>query len=165
MTNPPMNPPVNPSAEGHDERPQYLLGSFGTYAQAQRLVDRMSDDGFPVEHVRIIGDDLRTVEQVTGRLTKGRAATAGAASGAWFGLLIGLILSLFAVGPAWFWVWLVAVAFGAVWGAMFGFAAHWGTGGRRDFTSVQRLEARRYDVYVDASHARQAARYGDIVRH
>src|SRR3712207_8985496 len=38
----------------------------------------------------IIGSDLRMVERVTGRLSWGRAIGAGAASGAWFGLFVGL---------------------------------------------------------------------------
>ncbi len=139
--------------------PQHLVASFPSYADAQDLVDRMSDEGFPVEHVRIIGDNVRTVEQVTGRMTRGKAAMAGAASGAWFGLLIGLLLGLFAVGPGWLWLVLVSLLFGTVWGAIFGFLAHWTTRGKRDFASVTALQAERYDVYVDASHATQAARY------
>src|SRR5438094_8182838 len=83
--------------------PAYLawntVTSYADYAAAQRAVDRLSDDGFPVEHLDIIGSDLRLVERVTGRLTKARAAAAGAASGAWFGLLIGLLLSIFTTGP------------------------------------------------------------------
>lgn len=92
-------------------------------------------------------------------MTRGKAAAAGAASGAWFGLLIGLLLGLFAVGPAWLWLVLVSLLVGAVWGAVFGFMAHWSTRGRRDFASVMTLQAERYDVHVDASHAAQAARY------
>src|SRR5882762_11591709 len=72
--------------------PAYLawntVASFDDYAAAQRAVDRLSDDGFPVEHLDIIGSDLRLVERVTGRLTNARAAAAGAVSGAWFGLMI-----------------------------------------------------------------------------
>lgn len=64
----------------------------------------------PVEHVRIVGDGVRTVENVTGRMTKGKAALTGAASGAWFGALIGLLFALFAVGPLWLWVARVKVA-------------------------------------------------------
>ena len=71
-----------------------LVASFASYAEAQRLVDKMSDQGFPVEHVRIVGENLRTVEYVTGRMDLGKAALAGAASGAWFGLLVGLLLGL-----------------------------------------------------------------------
>jgi uncharacterized membrane protein len=142
-----------------DSGQQQLIATFDDYASAQRLVDRMSDDGFPVQYVRIIGDNVRTVEQVTGRLTRGRAAAAGAASGAWFGLLIGLLFGLFAVGPGWIWLVLVSLLIGAAWGAIFGFIAHWSTRGERDFASVTSLKAERYHVYVDAAHADQAARY------
>jgi MFS family permease len=155
---------TDPGAASHMHRPtatgpQQLIATFPDYLGAQRLVDRMSDDGFPVEHVRIIGDGVRMVEQVTGRMTRGKAALAGVASGAWFGLLIGLLLGLFAIGPAWLWLLLVGLVIGAVWGAMFGFLAHWATRGQRDFASVTALQAERYEVYVDASHAAQAAPY------
>ena len=53
------------------------VASYDDYADAQRAVDRLSDDGFPVEQLDIVGSDLRLVERVTGRLTKGRAAAAG----------------------------------------------------------------------------------------
>jgi uncharacterized membrane protein len=138
---------------------QQLIATFSDYASAQQLVDRMSDDSFPVEHVRIIGDGVRMVEQVTGRMTRPKAALAGAASGAWFGLLIGLLLGMFALGPAWLWLLVFGLLTGAVWGAVFGFTAHWATRGQRDFASVTSLQAERYDVYVDASYAAQAARY------
>jgi hypothetical protein len=59
------------------------LGTYATYEEAQRVVDRLSDAGFPVPGVQIVGSGLRTVEQVTGRLTTGRAALLGAGAGAW----------------------------------------------------------------------------------
>lgn len=120
-----------------------VLAEFDTYPEAQHLVDYLSDEGFPVAHVRIIGIGIHSVEQVTGRLTTGRAALAGAASGAWFGLLIGLILGLFTVGTGWLAVILGGIVIGAFWGALFGFVAHWATRGRRDFSSVQGLQAQR----------------------
>nr|WP_042188025.1 general stress protein [Kibdelosporangium sp. MJ126-NF4]CEL17596.1 PROBABLE TRANSMEMBRANE PROTEIN [Kibdelosporangium sp. MJ126-NF4] len=139
---------------------QQRLASFPDYLDAQRLVDRMSDDGFPVQHVRIIGDGVRTVEQVTGRMTRGKAALGGLAGGAWFGLLIGLLLGLFTIGAAaWLWILVLSTVIGATWGAVFGFIAHWSTRGERDFSSIRTLQAQRYDVYVDTSHAAQAARY------
>lgn len=136
-----------------------LVASFDDYLDAQRLVDRMSDGGFPVEHVRIVGDGVRTVEHVTGRMTTGKAALTGAGSGAWFGLLIGLLFAIFTVGPLWIWALLIATVIGAFWGAAFGFIAHWSTRGQRDFSSVQALEAQRYDIYVTAHHAAEAARF------
>lgn len=135
-----------------------VLTELGTYAEAQRLVDRLSDQGFPVENVRVVGTGIHTVEQVTGRRTNGRAAATGAASGAWFGLLVGLLLSLFVVGPGWLTMVLTAVVLGAVFGAFSGFLAHWTTRGTRDFSSVQGLEASRYEVQVAAAFLPEAAR-------
>ncbi|MFJ8958194.1 general stress protein [Lentzea sp. NPDC102401] len=136
-----------------------LLASYPDYLDAQRLVDRMSDDGFPVESVRIIGDGVRTVEQVTGRMTRGRAAVTGAASGAWFGVFIGLLFGLFTAGQTWAWFVFISLVVGAFWGAVFGFVAHWTTRGRRDFASVMTLQARRYEVHVDKEQAARAAKY------
>jgi hypothetical protein len=58
-------------------RPTVTLREFGSYEEAQQLVDRLSDVGFRIEQVRIVGTGLRSIEQVTGRLTKGRAAVFG----------------------------------------------------------------------------------------
>src|SRR5690606_21961957 len=63
-----------------------VLGTYDTYDAAQEVVDRLARAEFPVKQVSIVGSDLRTVERVTGKMTYGRAALAGAASGAWFGL-------------------------------------------------------------------------------
>jgi hypothetical protein len=131
------------------------VASYEDYESAQRAVDRLSDDGFPVEHLDIIGSDLRLVERVTGRLTKGRAAAAGAASGAWFGLLMGLLLGIFSSAP-WFGLLIVGAVVGAAWGAIFGYLGHAATRGVRDFSSAKTIVALRYDLvarngYVDAA--------------
>jgi hypothetical protein len=134
------------------------IDTYTGYLEAQAAVDKLSDAGFPVEHVNIVGRDIRIVEDVTGRLTNGKAALNGAAGGAWFGLLLGVLLGIFLPGVALIAFALSAVAFGAVWGAVFGFVGHWATRGRRDFASSQRLEAGRYDILVDSGHADEAAR-------
>lgn len=133
------------------------VGSYADYAQAQAAVDRLSDGGFPVEHLDIIGSDLRLVERVTGRLTKARAAGAGAASGVWFGVLMGMLLGIFTNG-AWLGLLAVGALVGAAWGAMFGFLGHAATGGARDFTSARTLAATRYDLVARNGHA-DAARH------
>lgn len=140
-----------PTASAHYQ----VLRTVPSYDQAQRLVDQLSDAGFPVEHVRLVGTDLRLVEQVTGRMTYGKAALYGAASGAWLGLLIGLLLGLFTV-VGWLWVILWAVILGAVWGLIFGLLGHAATGGRRDFSSVQGLEASSYEILVEAEYVEAA---------
>ena len=138
---------------------RYALGSYPQYGQAQAVVDQLSDNGFPVETVTIVGADLRLVEQVTGRLTRGRAALAGAASTAWLGLLFGLFIGLFAdSGSALLALIVYGILLGAVFGAVFGFAAHAATGGKRDFSSARGLAATRYEVLVPHDRADEAER-------
>ncbi|MEN3308630.1 MAG: hypothetical protein V7603_4832 [Micromonosporaceae bacterium] len=136
-------------------RPTVTVATFADYLSAQRAVDFLSDNQFPVEQTAIIGTDLRLVEKVLGRLTTGRAALAGTGSGAWFGLLIGLLFGLFSVS-AWWRVLLAGLVIGAVWGAIFGAVAHAMSGGRRDFTSRSSLSASQYAISVDAEFAEQA---------
>jgi hypothetical protein len=132
------------AGEGHPQ----TLATFTRYEDAQSAVDLLSDEGFPVESVSIVGHDIRTVENVAGRLTTGKAAARGAAGGAWFGLLLGLLFSIFAPGVAFIGVLLIALGAGALWGALWGAVGHAATRGRRDFASVKTMEAGRYEVLV-----------------
>ena len=134
------------------------VASYDDYAAAQRAVDQLSDDGFPVQHLDIVGSDLRLVERVTGRLTKGRAAGAGAASGLWFGLMMGLLLGIFTSG-SWLGLLLVGAAIGAAWGALFGYLGHAATRGARDFASARTIVALRYDLVARNGQV-DAARQG-----
>ena len=122
------------------------VARFDDYETAQRAVDRLSDDGFPVEQLDIVGSDLRLVERVTGRLTRGRAASVGALRGLWAGLLIGILLGLFTSGHSFLAVAATGAALGVLWGAAFGYVAHARTKGQRDFSSVRQLVATHYDL-------------------
>ena len=128
-----------------------VLAEFDTYAEAQEVVDTLSDQHFPVEHVSIIGVDLRTVETAVGRMSWGRAALGGLAMGAWFGLLIGLFVSLFATSQgSTLTLVLLGLLYGAAFGIIFGLVSYAFTGGKRDFVSRSQLVAARYQVTVDA---------------
>ncbi|MEA2179480.1 MAG: hypothetical protein QOG77_2777, partial [Solirubrobacteraceae bacterium] len=70
-------------------RQRRSVAVYDHYADAQRAVDHLSDSGFPVERVAIVGEGLRYVEQVAGRMTAGTAALIGAAQGAALGALFG----------------------------------------------------------------------------
>ena len=138
---------------------RYALGSYPDYRQAQSVVDHLSDHGFPVDTVSIVGADLRLVERVTGRMTRGRAAAAGALSTGWLGLLFGLLLGLFAEsGTALLMLVIYGFLFGLVFGAVLGFAAHAATRGQRDFSSTTGLAATRYEVLVPQDRAEEAER-------
>ncbi|MGK5675428.1 general stress protein [Micromonospora sp. URMC 106] len=136
--------------------PTVTIGSYPDYPSAQRVVDYLADNRFPVEHTAIVGTNLTLVETVLGRMTTGRAALVGAGTGAWFGLFIGLLFGIFTAGNNWIAVILVALVVGAIWGAVFGAVAHAMTGGQRDFTSASSLRAGQYAVIVDEQFAEQA---------
>jgi len=135
---------------GPDVTKRPVLVSFEDYAEAQKAVDTLSDAGFPVQNVAIVGVDVRIVESVLGRLTWGRAAGSGMLSGAWFGLLIGLFVGLFSstTGSV---VPLVGLGllYGAAFGIVWGLVGHAMSRGRRDFISRQQLLASRYDVLCE----------------
>ncbi len=135
------------------------LGVFEKYEEAQRAVDFLSDEQFPVQNCMIVGTELKQIERVTGRLTYGKAAMAGAASGLWFGLLVGFLLSFFANSSTNSLGLIVSSAlFGAIFFAIWAVAGYAATRGRRDFTSVSQVVATRYEVLVEhklAENARQ----------
>ncbi len=136
-----------------------ILVSFKTYEEAQAAVDNLSDNKFPVEHVTIIGNDLRSVEVVLGRMSWGRAALGGLAMGAWFGLLLGLFVSIFARSEiSLLTAMAMGVLYGAAFGIIFGLISYAFTGGKRDFVSRSTLVATTYDVTVDPEQLAEARR-------
>ena len=141
--------------------PRRVIASYDSYAEAQRAVDYLSDEGFPVERVSIVAEDLRFVEQVTGRRGYGRAALEGAGSGAVIGAFFGFFLGLFSlVDPLFSALILVlyGLIFGAIIGAIMGLIFHALSGGQRDFSSVGGIEADHYNVMVDEEVAEEASR-------
>ena len=133
------------------------VASFATYAEAQHAVDSLSDEGFPVQYLAIVGTDLRQVENITGRMSWGRAVASGVGSGLWIGLFFGAMLSFLGPssngGAASF---AAAVIMGVVWGVLFQVIAYALTRGRRDFTSTSSVVASRYSI-IAAREARAAA--------
>jgi len=130
------------------------IGSYPTYAEAQRAVDYLSDEQFPVEQVTIVGVDLMQVERVTGRLSWPKVLGGGVLSGAWLGIFIGLVLGFFSPNP-----WS-ALLTGLIAGVFFGLITsaipYAMARGRRDFGSTMQLVAGRYDVLCDPQSAERA---------
>jgi hypothetical protein len=146
------------ASEPAGRRARRTIATYGSYREAERAVDWLSDQGFAVENVAIVGTGLRTVEQVAGRVTTGKAALAGAGQGALIGLLFALFFGLFFAGPAFFGLLVYAVVAGAIFGALFGALAHGAMGGRRDFASTRTTEAERYELQVIEGAADEAER-------
>ena len=136
------------------EYPQ-SLAVYDDYAAAQKAVDFLSDQHFPVEQCMIVGTDLKRIERITGRLTTGRVALGGLVSGVWLGLFVGLIFALFTSEGALVTIistMLIGALFGVIW-ALVGYAA---TRGQRDFSSITSVVATRYEVLVEHKVAAQA---------
>jgi hypothetical protein len=133
------------------------IARYASYEEAERAVDSLSDQKFPVERVAIVGTGLRSVEQIVGRLTTWRAALIGAVQGAFIGLFVALLFGLFFSGPDFFGVFVGGAVFGAIFGAIW----HALQGGRRDFTSIVGTYADRIELQVDDEVADEARRLLD----
>ena len=131
------------------------LAVYDDYAAAQKAVDFLSDNEFPVQNLMIVGTDLKRVERITGRLTTGRVALGGVLSGLWLGLFVGLIFSFF-VDEDWLAMILSTVLLGAVFGLVWALLGYALTRGQRDFSSVTQVVATRYEVLVEHKVAAEA---------
>lgn len=125
-----------------------VLGTYDSYPEAQKVVNRLALADFPVKKLSIVGNDLKTVEKITGKLTYARAALAGAASGAWFGLFIGLLLFLFSPTGDFSFI-LAAALIGAGFGLLFGVVSYALNRRRRDFTATHQVLASNYQIIID----------------
>jgi hypothetical protein len=133
------------------------VGSYTSYLDAQKAVDYLADQQFPVHMVSIVGNELKMVERVTGRLSYPRVALSGALSGMWFGLFVGVMLSFFAPSPGYFSI-LASVLMGAAFFMLFGIVTYAMQRGKRDFTSTSQVVATSYDVVVSPEAAHEARR-------
>jgi hypothetical protein len=126
------------------------VAAYETYPEAERAVDYLSDKEFPVQRAAIVGTGLKTVEQIAGRLTTGRAALLGAAQGAMIGLFFALLIGLFFdISEGFLGVLVYGLSVGALFGATFGAVGQAMQRGRRDFASIQSMQAERYELQVD----------------
>lgn len=126
------------------------VASYATYLEAQQGVDFLSENGFDVSAITIVGSDLHLVERVTGRLTIARAALSGASNGGLWGALFGMLMSAGAGGAAtgaWVFGGLLG---GALLGMGLSALAYTARGGRRDFVSSSQVVASRYAVLASS---------------
>lgn len=132
------------------------LAVYDDYESAQKAVDFLSDNKFPVEQCMIVGTDLKRIERITGRLTTGRVAAGGLLSGLWLGLFVGLVFALFDTGNNAVAVVTSTMLFGALFGVVWALAGYAATRGHRDFSSVTSVVATKYEVLVEHKVAQQA---------
>ncbi len=154
MSSPLGASPSNPNSLGLPRGE--LLGRYGTYLDAQKVVDYLADNDFPVANITIVGNDLKSVERVTAKLSYPKVAAAGAAQGAMFGVFVGLVLTIFSPGSNALAQILSSVGIGmAIW-MLVGVVGYSFRRGKRDFASQSQVLATSYDVVVAFSHAHAA---------
>ena len=149
-----MTPGMNPASPLKLEFPQ-SLAVYDDYAGAQKAVDFLSDNKFPVEQCMIVGTDLKRIERITGRLTTGRVAMGGALSGRLARPVrradLHAVHRRGRVRHD-----LSTMLFGALFGLIWALVGYAMTRGQRDFSSVTQVVATRYEVLVEHKVAAQA---------
>ncbi|WP_318655689.1 general stress protein [Agrococcus sediminis] len=143
------------AARGDQQLPRgVVVASFETYEQAQAAIAKVSGADADLAGLAIVGNDLKIVERITGRLTWGKVAGAGALRGLGFGAFIGLVYMLFvpeAISSV-----LLFPLLGLAFGILLGVLSHAMTRRKRDYASVQQVLAGRYDVMAPQQTAGKA---------
>ncbi|WP_241245821.1 general stress protein [Microbacterium sp. 4R-513] len=142
------------SAQGAGEVGQ-TVASFPTYENAQKAVSTLIAADIPARDIAIVGQGLRSIERVTGRLGYAAAARTGAINGLLLGLLFSAILVLGSPSvpiQAFVGVLFVGIAIGM----LMSIVAYSFVRRRRDYASVMQVVADHYEVTVGASSIHRA---------
>jgi hypothetical protein len=138
------------------------VAEFDTYQQATKLVNKLVSNDFPPSLISIVGDDLKLVETIRGKLGYGRVALSGAITGSWIGLIFGLLFGVgFAVDSSGEAVgqaqnFFSAVIIGAGIGMLFNIIRFSASKNRREFLSYPQTIAKSYRVVVPATELAKA---------
>ena len=132
------------------------IASYASCAEAERAVDHLSGQGFPIERVSIIGRDLYFAARETEHVGYAEAVLRGALAGALAGASIAWLFGVF----DWFdpllgvgWIAFRGLWFGGLVGALVGLATQAAMRSRH----VAEMRADHCEVVVDDEVARTAA--------
>ncbi|WP_239066411.1 general stress protein [Microbacterium hibisci] len=134
------------------------VASFPTYEAAQKAVSSLIAADIPARDIAIVGQGLRSIERITGRLGYAAAARSGAVNGLLLGLLFSAILVIGSPSvpiQAFVGVLFVGIAIGM----LMSIVAYSFVRRRRDYASVMQVVADHYEITVtdnSVHRARQA---------
>ncbi len=138
------------------------VASFPTYEGAQKAVSALIAGEVPARDIAIVGQGLRSIERVTGRLGYATAARSGAVNGLLIGLFFSAILVLGSPSvpiQAFVGVLFVGVAVGMLLSIItYSFIRR-----RRDFASVMQVLADHYEVTVGGDSLAKARQVLGVV--
>jgi len=125
-----------------------VLGTYDSYVEAQKVVDRLAKAEFPIAKLAIVGNGLTSVEIVTRKRSWNRAALSGILSGAWLGIFLGLFMSL--LSPTFTWqLFAAAVFIGAALGLFLQLGSYAIQRRNRDFESTTQVLAANYQIILE----------------
>lgn len=150
-----QNPIAGNQALFRLEYPQ-SLGVYATYAEAQKSVDHLADQHFPVGNLAIVGTDLRLVERVTGRRTWGTVLGQGMMSGLSTGFIVAIFMMILFPSQNFLGQLLTALVIGVAIGLLFAVLGYAVSRGQRDFTSVTQTIATKYELLCEHKVVAQA---------
>ncbi len=135
---------VQPAVDSH------VVAVYADHEAAERTVRRLHEAGIAMSDLSIVGRGAQTTEEPVGFRDAGDYASAGAATGAWFGGLFGLcvgaaFLVLPGVGPVLVAGPIAAAILAGIEGAVAGTALGGVTGGAGRLGSSQRKGAQVRD--------------------
>lgn len=131
------------------------VASFPDYEAAQKAVSTLVAAEVPARDIAIVGQGLRSVERVTGRLGYATAARAGATNGVLLGLLFSAILVIGSPSvPIQAFVGVIFV--GIALGMLLSIITYSFVRRRKDFASVMQVVADHYEVTIATGSVQRA---------
>ncbi len=131
------------------------VASFPDYEAAQKAVSALIAAEIPARDIAIVGQGLRSIERVTGRLGYATAARSGAINGVLLGLLFSAILVIGTPSvpiQAFVGVIFVGIAIGMLLSIItYSFVRR-----RKDFASVMQVVADHYEVTIATDSVQRA---------
>ncbi|HZU93549.1 MAG TPA: general stress protein, partial [Microbacterium sp.] len=132
-----------------------VVASMRDYESAQKTVSKLIAEEVPARDIAIIGQSVRTVERITGRLGYAAAARSGAINGVLIGLFLSAILVLGNPDvPMQLFVGFVFI--GVALGMLLSLVTYAIVRRRRDFASVTQFAADHYEVTVQPASVAKA---------
>ena len=144
---------MNRSGKGSDLGE--MVASTRDYEVAQKTVSKLISGEVPARDIAIVGQGVRTVERVTGKLGYAAAARSGAINGVLIGLFLSAILVLGNPDvPMQLFVGFVFI--GVALGMLLSLVTYAIVRRRRDFASVTQFAADHYEVTVQPASVAKA---------
>lgn len=144
---------LNRQANGKDVGE--MIASTRDYEAAQKTVSKLIAGEVPARDIAIVGQSVRTVERVTGKLGYAAAARSGAINGVLIGLVLSAIM-LFGNPDAPISLFLGFLFVGVALGMIMSLVTYAIVRRRRDFASVTQMIADHYEVRVQAASLAKA---------